>query len=235
MDAVEEVYAAAGRNSGRDPHSAGVRIEELIAGTVDLPMQAGGVLASGLLMTDITTGTTFTWNGWGEGYGLAEISPGERGFAAGLVLLGGPIGRGGSFGDDFARAGIRGGAYRRVSNFGDFADLPVTMNLRTVRSHAIAGGVGLDGVRVRIVKDADLKGRGVFGYAHPNGRQIDLYPDAFSSSENLIRTLGHERTHVYQFRTLGPETEAAFGGSLYEAAAFGAEDAFIQFWRAGWK
>ena len=126
-----------------------------------------------------------------------------------------------------------GGMFRRTSNLGEFADLPVTMNLKTVRGYAEAGGVGLDGVKLKIIRDAELKGKGVFGYAHPNGKQIDLYPDAFSSPENLIRTLGHERTHIYQFRTLGPETEAAFGGSLYERAAFGAEDAFIQFWKSG--
>lgn len=34
-----------------------------------------------------------------------------------------------------------------------------------------------------------------------------LYPDAFSSKENLVKTLGHERIHIYQQKFLGsPKT-----------------------------
>ena len=75
-----------------------------------------------------------------------------------------------------------------------------------------------------------LKGRGVLGYAHPNGKQIDLYPDAFSSPDTLIRTLGHERTHAFQFKTFGPAKDSVMSGR-FEDAAYGIEDAFILHWK----
>jgi hypothetical protein len=103
MDAVEEVYAAAGRNSGRDPHSAGVRIEELIAGTVDLPGHAAAFAFSAAMATDVTTGNAVVYNGYGNGFGLQEITPGERAFAAGFVFL--PELRGFGVADDFAKLG----------------------------------------------------------------------------------------------------------------------------------
>jgi hypothetical protein len=112
--------------------------------------------------------------------------------------------------------------YRRSANVGEFGDLPEAMQLRNVRSAAAEGGVGLDGVRVRIIRDPALKGKGVFGYTHPDGRTIDLYPDAFSSRSALIETLGHERTHVYQIRTFGPATSSAQVGA-YESGAYAVE------------
>lgn len=53
--------------------------------------------------------------------------------------------------------------FRRTANQGTFADLPVTMDLKTVRSYASEGGVGLDGVKVRIIRDESLVAHGV-GY-----------------------------------------------------------------------
>lgn len=108
------------------------------------------------------------------------------------------------------------------------------MNLKTVKNHAQQGGVGINGVKTKIIRDTELKGKGIYGYAHPNGKQIDLYPDAFSSSENLIRTLGHERTHIHQFRNIGPATDTIIG-NLYEEAAYASENSFIQFWKTGVK
>jgi len=42
-----------------------------------------------------------------------------------------------------------------------------------------------------------LKGKNIYGYTHPDG-DIDLYLDAFTDIEPLIKTLGHERTHTMQ-------------------------------------
>jgi hypothetical protein len=119
--------------------------------------------------------------------------------------------------------------FRRTANQGAFSDLPITMNLKTVRSHSTEGGVGLDGIKVRIVRDESLVGSGLTGYTHPNGKGFDLYPDAFKSSEELIRTLGHERMHVYQARTFGPAKDSV-NLRLNENAAYGLEDSFVKYW-----
>lgn len=103
------------------------------------------------------------------------------------------------------------------------------MQLRTVRQIAEKAGVGLRGVKIRIVRDADLVGRGIFGHASPKGT-ITLYPDAFRNTEALVRTLGHERTHLMQFKIFGQARDVA-EGVLNERAAFGIEDAFWMFFR----
>ena len=107
----------------------------------------------------------------------------------------------------------------------------LAMTDATVQDVASRAGVGLEGINVRIVNDGDLAGRGLYGYTHPSG-QIDLYPDAFSSEEELAPTLGHERTHAYQFSVFGPPQDTA-QGAVYERAAYGAEDAFVQYMGGG--
>ncbi|MBI3563457.1 MAG: hypothetical protein HY080_17270 [Gammaproteobacteria bacterium] len=121
--------------------------------------------------------------------------------------------------------------FRRTANQGAFSELPVLMDLKTVRSYANEAGVGLDGVKVRIIRDESMIGKDLHGYTHPNGKFIDLYPDAFSSPENLVRTLGHERMHVYQVRTFGvPQNAVEL--RLNENAAYGLEDSFVKYWQS---
>jgi len=122
------------------------------------------------------------------------------------------------------------GLFRRTKGTGEFAELGLAMQMRVVKSHAKMGGVGLQGIKVRINRDPSLIGRGVYGFAHQSGKMIDLYPDAFKSSEMLIRTLGHERTHIHQFRVLGSPTSTT-QGALYEKAAYNIENAFIHYWK----
>ena len=47
--------------------------------------------------------------------------------------------------------------------------------MRYVEQAAREGGIGLGGVKVRIIRDSDLKGKNIYGYTHPSG-DIDLYP-----------------------------------------------------------
>lgn len=121
--------------------------------------------------------------------------------------------------------------YRRTANQGPFAELPITMNLKTVKSYADKAGIGLDNIKIRIIRDPALMDGGFTGYAHPNGKMIDFYPQAFSSPENLIRTLGHERTHAYQAKIFGPPKGSA-DLMLNEKAAYGLEDSFVKYWRS---
>lgn len=117
------------------------------------------------------------------------------------------------------------GLARRSANTGAFSDLAVPMQKRTVHQVAQDAGVRLDGVRVRINRDVNLIGRGLTGHTSPDGT-ITLYPDAFSSAEDLVRTLGHERTHVMQVRLYG-EPSSLEQEAAWERAAYGSED---QFW-----
>jgi RHS repeat-associated protein len=117
------------------------------------------------------------------------------------------------------------GLARRTTNTGVFSKLQVPMQKRVVNEVAAKAGVGLDGVKVKINRDSDLIGRNFYGHTSPDGT-ITLYPDAFSSTENLVKTLGHERMHVMQTQVFGKassiEQEAA-----WEKAAYAAEE---QFW-----
>ncbi|CAL9661733.1 hypothetical protein SUDANB54_07006 (plasmid) [Streptomyces sp. enrichment culture] len=127
-----------------------------------------------------------------------------------------------------ALAGAAGGLARRTTNTGVFSELQVPMQKRAVKEIAGQAGVGLDGVKIKINRDSDLLGRGLYGHTAPDGT-ITLYPDAFTSSEDLVRTIGHERMHVMQVQLYGSasslDEEAA-----WEKAAYAAEEQFWNFY-----
>ncbi|WP_194829410.1 hypothetical protein [Nocardia sp. XZ_19_231] len=115
---------------------------------------------------------------------------------------------------------------RRTKNIGSFAELSVPMQKKSVVEAARRAGVLLDGVNVKIIRDPELIGRGLYGHT-PNGRQITLYPDAFTDMETLVVTIGHERTHVFQWRLYGRKPTNSLEGDAWERAAYAVED---QFW-----
>jgi len=51
-----------------------------------------------------------------------------------------------------------------------------------------------------------LIGKNLFGYT--DGKTITLYPDAFQNTESLVKTIGHERMHVYQVKLFGRPTSS---------------------------
>ncbi|MDG9930399.1 LysM domain-containing protein, partial [Pseudomonas sp. GD04042] len=127
--------------------------------------------------------------------------------------------------------------FRKTANTGEFSGLKVPMQMRYVKQAAFEGGVGMQGVKVRIVRDPDLIGKDLYGYTHPNG-SIDLYPDAFTNIEQLVKTLGHERTHTMQIDLYGHPNR--FSNEplrmnqelrLNEGAAHGIEDSFWQYYQ----
>ena len=91
--------------------------------------------------------------------------------------------------------------------------LPQDMNV--VRQVAARAGVGLDGVEVRIRKSAPRQG--MFGRTDRDG-VLHLYPNAFRNEEELVKTLGHERTHVWQVKTYGYPEEDALARRMEDAA-----------------
>ena len=78
------------------------------------------------------------------------------------------------------------------------------MQLKNVKNVANKAGVSLDWIKVKIDRNPELLGRNVYGYT--DGKTITLYPDAFIDTETLVKTLGHERTHVYQVGVFGKPT-----------------------------
>ena len=118
-----------------------------------------------------------------------------------------------------------GGLFRRKSNIGEFKDLQIPMQMREVKKALKASDISYDGIKIKIVRDPELIGKNLFGYTYPNGKMVALYPDAFTDMESLVKTLGHERIHVYQNKTLGIalDTDIAIA---YEKAAYEMEDTF---------
>lgn len=103
------------------------------------------------------------------------------------------------------------------------------MQYRYVNRIAQEAGIGLRGIKVSIVRDPELIGKGVYGYAYPKGNRLSLFPDAFTNKETLIRTLSHERTHIFQFNTHGKSIVESKAISM-ERAAYGIEDTFWQYY-----
>ncbi|MET9701222.1 ricin-type beta-trefoil lectin domain protein [Streptomyces sp. NPDC006529] len=117
--------------------------------------------------------------------------------------------------------------FRRGVNVGELSELPLPLQRRTVKQYAERGGVGLSGVKWNIDRSPDLIGKDLYGYTNPETKRITFYPDAFSSEESLVKTIGHERTHVMQLDLYGAGADTRIGRT-YENTAFGAEP---QFWK----
>jgi len=112
--------------------------------------------------------------------------------------------------------------YRKVQNTGDLKDLEELMQLKNVKKVAQETGIGFDDIKIRIDRNPELVGSGYCGYTSPNGKTITLYPDAFTNTESLVKTLGHERIHIYQINTFGVPQDVEMG-RLFESVAWGSE------------
>ena len=115
------------------------------------------------------------------------------------------------------KSGSRYDLYRKESNTGTYKDLEELMQLKNVKNVANKAGVGLDGIKVKIDRNPELLGRNVYGYT--DGKTITLYPDAFTNTETLVRTLGHERMHVYQVGVFGKPTSTGILGEFERGAS----------------
>ena len=115
------------------------------------------------------------------------------------------------------KSGSKYDLYRKESNTGSYKDLEELMQLKNVKNVANKAGVGLDGIKVKIDRNPELLGRNVYGYT--DGKTITLYPDAFTNTETLVRTLGHERMHVYQVGVFGKPTSTDILGEFERGAS----------------
>lgn len=94
--------------------------------------------------------------------------------------------------------------YRKAHNTGAYAVLEERMSLKHVRSLVKDMDISLDGTKIKIIRDKTLIGDSRWmGYTYPDGSAIQLYPAAFSSREELVKTLGHEFMHLKQVRESG--------------------------------
>lgn len=84
-------------------NSAAYKLREF----ADVPFDVVAFGISAGAATDVTTGNAVTWNSLnnGGGFGLTEVTPGERAFATAMVFL--PVGRVGGVADDLVRVGMR--------------------------------------------------------------------------------------------------------------------------------
>ena len=78
------------------------------------------------------------------------------------------------------------------------------MQLRHVKSVLSDMGIDFEKAKIHIIRDVELAGTGYYGWTNPNMKEIQLYPDAFISREELVKTLGHERVHFEQLKLFGP-------------------------------
>lgn len=119
------------------------------------------------------------------------------------------------------------GLYRRDRNPGAFASLPERMSKKHIREVAKEFGVDLKGLSLNIDMNEDLLRIPITGRAdseHIGG--ITFFPNAFTSKENLLRTIYHEKVHVQQFREFGAEY-VQNNVTYFEHLAYAAEDEFI--------
>ena len=108
--------------------------------------------------------------------------------------------------------------YRHKANSGSFSKLKEPMTNEYVKMICENGGIGYEGIKIKIVDDPELVGSGFLGYTHPDGKVVEWYPDAFANRKTLVKTLGHERIHVIQNRLYGTPENSAICGLFEEAA-----------------
>ncbi|MGW7312722.1 ricin-type beta-trefoil lectin domain protein [Streptomyces sp. NPDC054865] len=158
-----------------------------------------------------------------------DMGTGVGGAAASLPL--GPIGPGaaGAAGARFSTMALaRGG-----NNGAEFSGLALSMNRKTVKQYAERGGVGLAGTKWKIVPDAEsLKLPAFYGTTNPDTKVMYFYPRAFESEESLVKTIGHERTHVMQLDLYGPAQDTV-RNDMYEKTAWDIEPAFWNYFKTG--
>jgi len=125
----------------------------------------------------------------------------------------------------------RGGPRTNLDVIEHGGSLPLTRE--TIDDAARMAGIDLEGVDVQIALTPDdvtfLDSNGAIACADSVG--ILLGPASFTDMETLIRTLAHERTHVYQNQF----KDVAAGGNLMELEdeAYASEQAFVDAWKAG--
>lgn len=109
---------------------------------------------------------------------------------------------------------------------GPLANLEIPMEKKHVKRIAKKYGINIDGITIGIQRDEHALGKGVYGMSdYKNLLHIDLFPDAFTNEEELVRTLIHETGHLIQYKKYGEDYCAIHIGTLEDEI-----DAYEDFW-----
>ncbi len=93
--------------------------------------------------------------------------------------------------------------FRKTNNTGSFKELTELMQKKHVMRIIKEMEIDYKNIEIDIIRDESLIGSGLMGYTFPNGKKVQLYPDAFVDREQLVKTIGHERIHCEQIRLFG--------------------------------
>lgn len=119
------------------------------------------------------------------------------------------------------------GLYRKTGNTGAFSGLPERMSKKHIRDIAKEFDIDLSGLSLSIDANEDLLRIGLTGCANPDDiGNVIFFPNAFTSKEELVRTLFHEKVHVQQFREHGVDYVQK-NRAHFETLAYDEEAKFI--------
>lgn len=95
---------------------------------------------------------------------------------------------------------------RKERNTGVFLSLDIPMQKRAVLSLCREYSIEIKGITFKIQRSEKLIAMPFYGSADYNNiGRIDLFPQAFSSEEELLKTILHEKCHVIQLKKYGKE------------------------------
>ena len=98
---------------------------------------------------------------------------------------------------------IRRDLERRTTNQKPFEQLTELMTLKHVKSIVKEMEVDMRGAKIKINRNVEMLGKGLFGHTSDDGKYVALYPDAFQNREELVKTIGHESVHLMQIEKDG--------------------------------
>lgn len=120
------------------------------------------------------------------------------------------------------------GMLRKEKNIGAFKHLSERMTKKHIRDLAKEYGIDIKGIHINIDANEELLKVHYAGRADPESiGGITFFPNAFSSREELVRTLYHEKLHVQQFRQHGTE-HVQEHRAKFEKITYDSEDEFIK-------
>ena len=78
--------------------------------------------------------------------------------------------------------------YRKTSNVGGFKELEQVMQLKNVKKIVNSAGIGLKGIGLKIDRNPELFGKGVYGYTNGKPSSTDILAEfekgAYSSGKD---------------------------------------------------